>query len=88
MAMTESERQRYSEQLAAYTLRQFATARAHLDQPKKAYIAAKLPAIQARIARYTEKAADCEGVTGVQGMLHSVAAELPDFGISYSLSLY
>ncbi|KAF7322001.1 hypothetical protein MKEN_00722800 [Mycena kentingensis (nom. inval.)] len=42
MALTAEERERYSRELAAYTMRQFAAARQKLDNHKAA--AAKLPA--------------------------------------------
>jgi hypothetical protein len=45
MALTAEERERYSRELAEYTMRQFAAARKTLDSHKAA--AAKLPALHA-----------------------------------------
>ncbi|KAK7000715.1 hypothetical protein R3P38DRAFT_1833194 [Favolaschia claudopus] len=45
MALTAEERQRYSRELAEYTMRQFSAARKTLDNHKAA--AAKLPAVHA-----------------------------------------
>ncbi|KAF9010638.1 hypothetical protein BDQ17DRAFT_1420989 [Cyathus striatus] len=55
MTVSDIERQRYTQELAAYTLRQFASARSLLDGHKKAAMA-KLPAPQIRVFRNAEKA--------------------------------
>lgn len=58
-------RTRYSQELAAYTLRQFSTARAQLDEGKKEDIA-KLPAAYQRVVSAEKLSSHADGARPVK----------------------
>lgn len=58
-------RSRYSQELAAYTLRQFSTARAQLDEGKKEDIA-KLPAAYRRVVSAEKLSSNANGAPTVK----------------------
>lgn len=74
-------RSRYSQELAAYTLRQFSTARAQLDEGKKEDIA-KLPAAYQRVVS-AEKLSS-HGMFIFVGCLASTELEIQQMGLALS----
>lgn len=74
-------RSRYSQELAAYTLRQFSTARAQLDEGKKEDIA-KLPAAYRRVVSAEKLSSN--GMFIFVGYLASTELEIQQMGLPLS----